>query len=185
VNAIYGYPTAATAASQTLTQLGNIAPAYTFSFGQDLNYGPLHLHAFFDWRVGQVVANLTDEYYDFAFGGLGVGIQGNLADTLGTKARVAAVDHGLTVYTQSASFLKLRELTGKVDLPQAFVSRIGQGYVRSMSLELTGRNLVTWTKYPGLDPEVSNFGLQSFGRGQDVTPYPPTRSYFVSLDLSF
>ncbi len=185
VNEVYGYPNAATAASQTLTQLGNIAPAYTVSFGQDLNYGPLHLHAFFDWRVGQVVANLTQQYYDFAFGGLGVGIQGNLTDTLGTKARIAAVDNGQTVYTETASFLKLRELTAKFDLPQAFVSRVGQGFLRSASLELTGRNLLTWTKYPGLDPEVSNFGLQSFGRGQDVTPYPPTRSYFVSLDLGF
>jgi TonB-dependent starch-binding outer membrane protein SusC len=76
-------------------------------------------------------------------------------------------------------------LTAKYDLPLAFVNTVGRGFVRSASLELTGRNLVTWTKYPGLDPEVSNFGLQSFGRGQDVTPYPPTRSYFFSIDLGF
>ena len=47
----------------------------------------------------------------------------------------------------------------------------------------SGRNLVTWTKYPGLDPDVSNFSNQLVGRGQDVTPYPPTRSFFLSVDL--
>jgi TonB-dependent starch-binding outer membrane protein SusC len=183
VNAIYGY-TAATAASKTLTQLGNIEPAYTVGFGQDFNYGPLHLHAFFDWRVGQVVADLTQNYYDGAFNGFGIE-QGNLADTVGTRIREAEVANGQTVYAQSASFLKLRELTAKYDLPSQFVTLIGRGYVRHVSIELTGRNLVTWTSYPGLDPEVSNFGLQAFGRGQDVTPFPPTRSYFVSLDLGF
>jgi TonB-dependent starch-binding outer membrane protein SusC len=185
VNAVYGYPTQATANSKTLVQLGNISPAYTFGFGQDLSYGPLHLHAFFDWRVGLSVADLTQDYFDAAFGGLNVGLLGNLADTAGSREREAAVNKGLTVYTQSASFLKLRELTAKYDLPLAFVNTVGRGFVRSASLELTGRNLVTWTKYPGLDPEVSNFGLQSFGRGQDVTPYPPTRSYFLSIDLGF
>ena len=40
-----------------------------------------------------------------------------------------------------------------------------------------------WTKYPGLDPDVSNFSNQLVGRGQDVTPYPPTRSFFLSVDL--
>ena len=184
VNGIYGY-TAATEKSKTLVQLGNVQPAYTFGFGQDLNYGPLHLHGFFDWRWGQVAADLTQNYFDGAFGGLSVGIQGNLADTLGTKTRLADAKAGQTVYTQTASFLKLRELTAKYDLPQSFVDRIGGGYLRHMSLEITGRNLITWTNYPGLDPEVSNFGQQQFGRGQDVTPFPPTRSYFVSLDLGF
>lgn len=182
-NAFYGY-NAATAKTQTLTQLGNAAPAFTLGFGQDMHYGPLHLHVFFDWREGQSVADLTEQYWDFAYGN-GLPFQGNFNDTLATKARLAALHNGQTVYVQHASFLKLRELTGKFDLPGQFVNAVGRGYVRHASIALTGRNLVTWTKYPGLDPEVSNFGTSQFGRGQDVTPYPPTRSYFVSLDLGF
>jgi hypothetical protein len=51
--------------------------------------------------------------------------------------------------------------------------------------EVSGRNLVTWTKYKGLDPEVSNFGNQNINRGQDLAPYPPTRSYFFALNVDF
>ncbi|HSY83470.1 MAG TPA: TonB-dependent receptor [Gemmatimonadaceae bacterium] len=178
-NAIYGYPTN----KNDLEQMGNAAPALMLGFGNDLSYGPLHLHAFFDWREGMSVDNLTQQYWDFAFSG--TGIQGNLADTAGTNARIAAYDKKLTAYVYHASFLKLRELTAKWDLPHNLVSGVGQGYLRHASLVLTGRNLVTWTKYPGLDPEVSNFGTQQFGRGQDVTPFPPTRSYFMSLELGF
>jgi hypothetical protein len=54
-----------------------------------------------------------------------------------------------------------------------------------MAIELSGRNLLRWTPYDGLDPEVSNFGNQNVFRSQDVAPYPPTRSFFVSLDVDF
>jgi TonB-linked SusC/RagA family outer membrane protein len=159
-----------------LVPLGNTQPQFTLGFGQDLNYGPLHAHIFFDWREGMWVADLTQDYFDAS---------GNLADTAGTAKRIAQAGAGLTPYAQPASFLKLRELSLKYDLPASFVSKAGRGYVRYASISLEGRNLITWTHYQGLDPEVSNFGIASFGRGQDVTPYPPTRSYFISVDLGF
>jgi TonB-dependent starch-binding outer membrane protein SusC len=187
VNAIYGYATPAEYNSGTLVQLGNAAPALTLGFGNDLNYGPFHIHAFFDWRDGMSVVDLTQQYWDGAFSGFNNvgGIVGNLQDVAATNARNTAAAEGLSPYVEHASFLKLRELTGKWDLPQRFINRAGRGFIQHASLVVTGRNLVTWTKYPGLDPEVSNFGIQSFGRGQDVTPYPPTRSYFVTLELGF
>jgi TonB-dependent starch-binding outer membrane protein SusC len=159
-----------------LVPLGNSLPAFSLGFGQDLNYGPLHAHIFFDWREGQSVSDLTENYFD---------ANHNLADTAGSNKRLAQENAGLTPYVQKASFLKLRELSLKYDLPGSFVTKAGHGYVRYASLSLTGRNLLTWTNYQGLDPEVSNFGNQSFARAQDVTPYPPTRSYFISIDLGF
>jgi hypothetical protein len=36
-----------------------------------------------------------------------------------------------------------------------------------------------------LDPEVSNFGNQNINRGQDVAPYPPSRSFFFTLGVDF
>jgi TonB-dependent SusC/RagA subfamily outer membrane receptor len=181
-NAIYGYPVN----KNDLVQMGNAAPALMLGFGNDLNYGPLHLHVFFDWRDGMSVDNLTQQYWDFAFLGSGSGVsQGNLADTAGTRLRFAGYEKRLTEYVYHASFLKLRELTARFDLPKGFVSGVGQGVLQHATLVLTGRNLFTVTNYPGLDPEVSNFGTQQFGRGQDVTPFPPTRSYFMALELGF
>jgi len=184
-NAVYGY-NASSAATGKLVQLGNVTPGLTLGFGNDLDYGPFHIHAFLDWRDGMSVVDLTQQYWDYAFRGAVPGLSaGNFADTAATNARFKAIRNGQSVYVQHASFVKLRELTGKWDLPQQFVSRVGAGYIRHLSLIVTGRNLFTWTKYPGLDPEVSNFGIQQFGRGQDVTPYPPSRAYFVALDLGF
>jgi hypothetical protein len=48
-----------------------------------------------------------------------------------------------------------------------------------------GRNLITISPYKGLDPEVSNFGNQAIARNIDVAPFPPSRSFFFSIDLGF
>jgi hypothetical protein len=54
-----------------------------------------------------------------------------------------------------------------------------------MQVSLSGRNLATFTSYTGLDPEVSNFGNQPIARNIDVAPFPPSRSYWLSVNLGF
>jgi hypothetical protein len=80
--------------------------------------------------------------------------------------------------------MKLRELTLSLDLPETMVARFGRG-VRTAELSLSGRNLWTHTNYTGMDPEVSNFGNQPIGRNIDVAPFPPSRSFWVSVSLGF
>jgi hypothetical protein len=57
--------------------------------------------------------------------------------------------------------------------------------IRSARFSLTGRNLLRFTPYRGLDPEVSNFGRQAIVRNIDVAPFPPSRSFFFSIELGF
>ncbi|HZS58102.1 MAG TPA: TonB-dependent receptor plug domain-containing protein [Gemmatimonadaceae bacterium] len=164
-------PTAIWVNNPGQVQWGNAEPAFTMGFGNEFNFGPLHLHTFLDLRRGQSTINLTQNYYD-SFG--------NSPDT---SAETFRLNHASYAYVQDASFLKLREVTLRYDLPARFVRTAGQGWIRTAALSVSGRNLRTWTKYVGPDPEVSNFGTQLLGRGQDVTPYPPWRSYFIGIDL--
>jgi TonB-dependent starch-binding outer membrane protein SusC len=172
VSALWGYRMVN--GTPTLMVIGDANPAFTLGWGEDLNMGPLHLHALFDWREGMWVSDLTQNYFD------GNNTSANLVQE---QQRLTEDGNGLSPYLQPASFLKLRELTLKYDLPGTLIRTIGRNYVHSATLVLSGRNLITWTRYQGLDPEVSNFGAQNIGRGQDVTPYPPTRSFFGSIEL--
>ena len=52
-------------------------------------------------------------------------------------------------------------------------------------LGLAGRNLLRFTPFRGMDPEVSNFGNQAVARNIDVAPFPPSRSFFFAIDLGF
>ena len=102
-----------------------------------------------------------------------------------TTSTAARFRKGIDVWLENTGFVKLRELTLSYDLPQAFSQQIFHGRAQNARLELAGRNLFTHTTYTGLDPEVSNFGNQALGRFQDVTPYPPMKSFFVSVNATF
>jgi len=108
-----------------------------------------------------------------------------LADTLTGSKRIADFGAGKAVYVENNGFVKLREITLGLDLPQGMTNRVFNGTAQRARIELSGRNLKTWTKYTGLDPEVSNFGNQALGRFQDVTPYPPSRTYFLTINTTF
>ena len=59
------------------------------------------------------------------------------------------------------------------------------GGARTARVSLSGRNLFVGTNYSGLDPEVSNFGNQAVARNIDVTPYPPSRQFYLTLEFGF
>lgn len=85
-------------------------------------------------------------------------------------------------FMEDAGFVKLRELSLTFSLDQPFVrSLTGFG---SADLRFAGRNLKTWTKYRGLDPEVNNAGAEYFTQGIDWFANPHTRSFVVSISLN-
>jgi TonB-linked SusC/RagA family outer membrane protein len=159
-------------------QTGDVAPSYTMSFGNQFNLGRFHLYGLVDWQRGGNVGNLTNAYFDP--NGLYL-----LADSVASAKRNAANAAGLPAYVESASFVKLREITLSYALPDRWISGLSWARLSSARLQVSGRNLLSSFPYTGLDPEISNFGTQNIGRGQDVTPYPPSRSVFFSLDLGF
>ncbi|NUO64351.1 MAG: SusC/RagA family TonB-linked outer membrane protein [Gemmatimonadaceae bacterium] len=163
------------AANRILKFMGNAAPDFQMGFSNDLSYGPFRLASLVDWRKGGLGANLTNNYFD---GGM-------LADTAVGNARLREFSKGHAVYVEKTGFVKIREVTLGYDLPAGMTSTMFRGLVSSARLDLSGRNLYTWTRYSGLDPEVSNFGNQALGRFQDVTPYPPSRQFYVTINTTF
>ena len=82
--------------------------------------------------------------------------------------------------------MKLREVDAVLQSSAApRVVELFGSRLRNARLSLTGRNLLRFTGYRGLDPEVSNFGNQAIVRNIDVAPFPPSRSFFFSVDLGF
>ncbi|MFB6240853.1 MAG: hypothetical protein ABEJ46_04745, partial [Gemmatimonadota bacterium] len=57
--------------------------------------------------------------------------------------------------------------------------------VNGASLRLTGSNLMTWSPYPGADPEINNFGSGSDAGAAEFLTLPPARSVTAELSLRF
>jgi TonB-linked SusC/RagA family outer membrane protein len=159
--------------------LGDQNPDFQMGFANDFTFGKLRLSTLLDWRKGGWVANLTNDYFDGDITG------GNLADTAAVAYRNANFGKYVPVYAEHASFAKLREVTLSYDLGESFAHRLFGDRAQDLRVDLSGHNLKTWTNYTGYDPEVSNFGNAPIGRTQDVTPYPPSRQFYVSLNATF
>jgi hypothetical protein len=148
------------------------------SFSSDLDIHRFTVGFLFDWKKGGDVVNLTEFLYD-------LGQNSPDYEEKGAQ-RLTDWSSGLTAaYVQDASYFKLRELNVSYNLPTSFTQSLFGGNVRHARLSLSGRNLFRVTSYRGLDPEVSNFGNQAIVRNIDVAPFPPSRSFFFSIDLGF
>ena len=108
-----------------------------------------------------------------------------MSDTAVTNERFTRYRAQDPVYVEDAGFVKLREVTVSYQLPARVTQRLFNGHAESARVEFSGRNLKTWTNYTGLDPEVSNNGNGATGRIQDITPYPPSRGFFFSINTTF
>jgi hypothetical protein len=157
-------------------KVGDVTPDFQMSFSSDLDYHRFTLGMLWDWKQGGDIINLTEFLYDGAK---------NSKDFLGAgEARTARFADGFTdAYVQGGTYLKLRELNLSYNLPESITSRLFGGNVRTARLSLTGRNLLRFTPYRGLDPEVSNFANQAIVRNVDVAPFPPSRSFFFAVEL--
>lgn len=89
-------------------------------------------------------------------------------------------------FYEDASYVRLRNVQIGVDF--AKITRLP--VLRQAQLVLSGRNLLTFTKYTGLDPEVSSGSTtgnenSAWDRGTDHNTMPNLRSYQVGLNIGF
>jgi TonB-linked SusC/RagA family outer membrane protein len=91
-------------------------------------------------------------------------------------------------FYEDASFGRLRNASVAID----FAKLIHLGQLKKLQLVLSGRNLLTFTSYTGMDPEINTYAADWFGgtataldRGYDNNSIPNLRSYQVSLIAHF
>ncbi|HXB06161.1 MAG TPA: SusC/RagA family TonB-linked outer membrane protein [Puia sp.] len=85
-------------------------------------------------------------------------------------------------FLYSASFLRLRNVSAALDFARLYKIK----YFRKLQLVVSGRNIWTKTKYPGMDPEVSSLTANSsYTRGVDNSSIPNLKSYQVGLNVGF
>jgi hypothetical protein len=58
-------------------------------------------------------------------------------------------------FVEDAGFTKLRELSATYALPRSWT---GAARMTRASVTVAGQNLGTWTRYPGVDPDISSRG---------------------------
>jgi TonB-dependent starch-binding outer membrane protein SusC len=156
-------------------KIGDTEPDFRMGFSNTFRYGGWSLSFLLDWQQGSDVINLTRFLYDLGQ---------NTPDYVGAgEQRLQDQKTNAGVYVEDASFLKMREITVSYQVPDEWFTGIPK--LKSVRLNVSARNVFTLTGYTGLDPEVSNFGNQAIARNIDVAPFPPSRSFWTSIDVGF
>ncbi|NPA35794.1 MAG: TonB-dependent receptor [Chlorobi bacterium] len=79
---------------------------------------------------------------------------------------------------EDGSYLRLNNLTLSYNLPT-------ENLFKQFRIYASGKNLLTFTKYSGYDPNVTSFMWNSNIQGVDWNPFPNARIYIVGINITF
>ena len=107
--------------------------------------------------------------------------------TSNTVPRISGTGHANTNYVstrymEDADYFKIKTVTLGYDFKKIWKSSPFQ----QLRLYVQAQNLVTFTGYTGLDPEVGNAaGADGWASGIDLGLYPPSRTFLVGASIKF
>lgn len=189
-------------AANDLSVIGKAYPNFTSSLINSISlYKSFTISFQFDWVHGNNIYNLTRQWLYSPAGGSG-GVGGIPADfdkpvTINGKTG-AFVNYYQSLYNlvkptswfvEDGSFVRLRDLSISYDL----IRIVKLNWVKRISVTASGRNLLTFTKYSGFDPEnttsVDAQGNAQTGagasKGVDYFGIPNLRSFQLGVNLGF
>lgn len=175
--------------SLDMVQIGDANPDYFGSFRMDFNWRQWALAVNFYYSLGQDVINGMRKNTE-SMGGVenqATSIekrwrkQGDITDMPRAQKDAEWNYIASSRWVEDASYLKLKEVSLTYQFDKNVLKKLHLG---QLSVWVTGMNLLTWTKYKGIDPEIGiGNGISMFGvDGQNTAP--PIRMTF-GLRASF
>ena len=174
-------------------EIGNPHPDYTMGFNVSLQWKGVDFSVNGSGAFGQQV---MQSYRQFALQDLqgftnnlvarywtGEGSTNNFPRySSGSHNNFKCNSYNSDIFIQNADYLKIRNITLGYDLKSAF-KRLPFQMLRVF---VTGQNLITFTKYDGMDPEVgSGASGYSWSSGIDTGFYPSPKVYMAGVSIKF
>jgi TonB-linked SusC/RagA family outer membrane protein len=184
---------------------GSPFPDFYGGFTNTLSYKNFDLSIFFQYSYGNEIYNATRSWMET--------LKLNDRTIIGTNTTQAAFDNrwqqegDITMYPvvnydgrndnyalshtgwlEDGSYLRLKSLTLGYNFAPDVLSKL---HLKAARIYMTVNNLLTFTNYSGLDPEVDHFTGVNGGansgllRGYDYGSYPQSRSYKIGIRISF
>ena len=88
-------------------------------------------------------------------------------------------------HVEPADFLKLREVGLSFDATSLIRGTQFGNHVRTLRFAISGRNLLTTSKYSNPDPEINQTGARDSGMSQDFLTLQSPRTYNFSVSIGF
>ena len=165
---------------------GNAEPTFQLSWQNNISVGNFDFNMLWHTKQGSSNVNLTTLLYDLA---------ANTSDydarTLDPEKklnngdyRVSQLGPSAAVFVQNSSYIRLREVGLFYNINGKKLGSVGKN-IEGIRVGVSAYNPINIFTYQSYDPEVSNFGGDSFSTGVEVTPFPSAKRTFLHLSVQF
>jgi TonB-linked SusC/RagA family outer membrane protein len=179
--------------SSDLTYVGNPQPKYYGGFTNTVSFHNFDLRGFLQFSEGNKVFDMIRIFTDD--GGATTNSKnvheltawqkpGDITDEPRYSATGASGANVISSrFVEDGSFVRLGEVTLGYKLPVTVADRV---HLSNARLYVSGRNLKTWTKYSGYNPDVNSAGANSnVVMGVDYYAYPLARTYSIGITATW
>lgn len=165
------------------TMLGSPLPIHTGGFSNNFSYRNFSLNVFFQWNYGNEILNANRMAFASTGGFYPNGNQfaeyanrwtpTNPSNDIPRAKYNMRGDAGNNVpkvtsrYIEDGSFLRLKTVALGYDVPEQLVKRLR---IKGIKVYAAAQNILTFTNYSGIDPEVSTFRVQNPANAPGATP---------------
>lgn len=169
------------------TFIGNPTPRFAYGINTDFEWNGFELNLFFQGTQGNdIYVNTTR--FDFSFVNRPSSALNRWTGegTSNSEPRVSLSDPNQNArvsdrFVEDGSYFRLKTLQIGYNLPKTWLKK---ARFEKMKIYMTGQNLLTFTKYSGLDPEIGTIG-SGLEIGIDRGFYPQARTILGGVSLTF
>ena len=172
--------------SSDRTYIGDPNPDFTFGMTNSFSYKGFSLSIFLQGSVGNDIFNAsrmeTEGMYD------GKNQTTKVLDRWRIPGQITDVPkagwnmRNSTYFVEDGSYLRVKDISLSYDFSGEWMRKMG---IAKIQPYFTVSNLLTFTKYTGMDPEVNQWGSSGAVQGIDWGTYPHCKSYVFGLNVEF
>ncbi len=167
--------------------IGNPTPDFTYGFNADFEYKGFDMSLFIQGVEGNDIFNGIVRY-DFSFTNRPQSILNRWTGpgTSDFEPRVTVNDPNFNArvsdrFVEDGSYIRLKNVQIGYNLPKSIISKLKMEKFR---LYLSAQNLLTFTDYSGLDPEIGAT-QGALDLGIDRGFYPQSRTFLGGVNITF
>jgi len=175
------------------TKVGNPHPKFIGGITNTFGYKGIDLSIFFQGSYGNDMFNGSRLFLESLQGGdnqLAIvnrrwqkpGDITPIPDATSDPVRAASNKRVSSRFIEDGSYLRLKNLTLGYSINKQWLE---SKRIAAFRVYFSGQNLLTFTNYSGLDPEVNYSGNENAVIGTDFFTYPQARAYTLGFNLTF
>ena len=176
-------------------KIADVNPDFNMSFTTNLRYKNFSAYALVDWVQGGKIYNGTRQWPFFELRDRVYDQSNKPAAPAGTPYSTGkkSIDYynffynsinPIDFFVENGTYVKIKELNVSYSFGRSTLGKLGIG-LNNLRIGVIGRNLFTFTKYSGYDPEVAGLSGDPYSFRFDGFSYPNFRTFTGYAEVDF